>query len=279
MKEARQDCQSVESQVRELRSSEAATKFKLDSVTQQLELSQAETTRLSEELAEKSDEFTKYRRTKQTELLTLQAQVDNLTQSETSTQASLKSLQSAHNSQTQQLTQALTKVQDLSSQLAEQEATYSSEAAVLRRLVSALEEREKQAQDLVQSIEQEWAAVAEKADRREAALRDEIERERHLREEADKKLQTMGTVMDKVGKGELPVPDPAMHGMIGLSPTVAMASRVQRSGKSFTEVYADYVRLQEDYAKKSAEYDRMDQTLTAVLAQIEERVSVLLSFF
>jgi len=46
--------------------------------------------------------------------------------------------------------------------------------------------------------------------------------------------------------------------MIGLSPTVAMASKVQRSGKTFTDVYADYIRLQEEYAKKSAEYDHMD---------------------
>lgn len=49
--------------------------------------------------------------------------------------------------------------------------------------------------------------------------------------------------------------------MIGLSPTVAMASRVQRSGKTFTEVYADYVQLQEEYTKKCAEYDHMDRTL------------------
>ena len=33
-------------------------------------------------------------------------------------------------------------------------------------------------------------------------------------------------------------------GMMGLSPTVAIASRVQKGGKTFTEVYADYVKLQ-----------------------------------
>jgi len=63
--------------------------------------------------------------------------------------------------------------------------------------------------------------------------------------------------------------------MIGLSPTVAMASKVQRSGKTFTDVYADYIRLQEEYAKKSAEYDHMDDHMDRTLAQIEERVSVL----
>lgn len=63
--------------------------------------------------------------------------------------------------------------------------------------------------------------------------------------------------------------------MMGLSPTVAMASRAQRSGKTFTEVYAEHVKLQEEYARKSAEYDHMDRTLQAVLAQIEERAPIL----
>ena len=35
---------------------------------------------------------------------------------------------------------------------------------------------------------------------------------------------------------------------------------------------ADYVRLQEEYAAKCAEYDHMDRTLSSVLGQIEERV-------
>ena len=63
-------------------------------------------------------------------------------------------------------------------------------------------------------------------------------------------------------------------GIIGLSSTVAMASRAQRGGKSLTEVYSDYVRLQEEYQRKYEEYDRMDRTLQSVLAQIEERVSM-----
>ncbi|KAG2010159.1 hypothetical protein CC2G_013002 [Coprinopsis cinerea AmutBmut pab1-1] len=90
-----------------------------------------------------------------------------------------------------------------------------------------------------------------------------------------------------MGRGELPVPGTPLRtpgtpgngtdfdGMLGLSPTVALASKSQRSGKTFTEVYTDYVRLQEEYAKKCAEHDQMDRTLTAVLAEIEERAPLL----
>jgi hypothetical protein len=57
--------------------------------------------------------------------------------------------------------------------------------------------------------------------------------------------------------------------MMDLSPTVAMASRAQRSGKTFTEVYADH-----RYVKKNTDYDRMARTLAQVLAQIEECVCI-----
>lgn len=287
LKDARQEHQTLENQVRELRSTETSTKFKLESLSQQLELSQSEVERTNSELTSKSEEFTKYRRAKQAEVVTLQANLDAVSQSNESSQSSLKALQSSHTSQTHQLTQALTKVQDLNGQLAEQEATFTQEITSLRRLVTMLEEREKEAKDFVSSIEKEWDAVGEKADRRESALRLEVERERKGREDAEKRLERLETVIDRMGRGELPVPgrapgtpvrgilDESLDGMMGLSPTVAMASKAQKTGKTFTEVYADYVRLQEDYAKKSAEYDHMDRTLTEVLAQIEERAPIL----
>lgn len=154
-----------------------------------------------------------------------------------------------------------------------------------------MEEREQQAKEIVESIEKEWAGVGEKAEQREATLRDEVDRERRAREEAEKRLYQLETVLDRMGRGELPLPSRStpttplrtprtadvstMDVMMGLSPTVAMASKTQKSGKTFTEVYADYVRLQDEYAQKCAEYDHMDRTLTSVLAQIEERAPVL----
>ncbi|KII91087.1 hypothetical protein PLICRDRAFT_28915 [Plicaturopsis crispa FD-325 SS-3] len=288
LKQARQDHQELESQVRELRSVETSTKFKVDSLSQQLQLSQSETERTSAELTAKSDEFAKYRRSKHAEMTQLQASYDALTQTHASTESSLKALQSAHTAQTHQLTQALARVQDLTGQLAEQEATYASEASGLRRLVGMMEEREAQAKEVVERIESDWASVGERSAKREGALRDEIDRERSAREEAEKRVEQLETVMQKMDRGELPMPirpgtpqtpgytsDLLSQGMMGLSPTVAMASRVQRSGKTFTEVYSDYVRLQEEYARKCAEYDHMDRTLSAVLAQIEERAPIL----
>ncbi|KAI0629748.1 hypothetical protein C8Q77DRAFT_263303 [Trametes polyzona] len=301
LKQARQDQQNLERRVRELTSSETSTKFKLDSLTQQLELARSEAERTAAELATKTEEFAKYRRTKHAELTQLQAAHDSLAQTHASTESTLKALQSAHTAQSHQLTQALTRVQDLKGQLAEQEATYSSEAAGLRRLISMMEEREAQAKAIVDSLEKDFAGVGDRAERREAVLREEIENQKQRAEEAEKRVEELQAVLDRLDRGEFPIPsfagspgapttparglstpvrngtpgDLLTQGMLGLSPTVAMASRAQRGGKSFTEVYSDYIKLQEDYARKCAEYDHMDRTLSAVLAQIEERAPIL----
>ncbi|KAF6755929.1 hypothetical protein DFP72DRAFT_895626 [Ephemerocybe angulata] len=284
LKEARQEHQALESQVRELKSSETSTKFKVDTLQQQLQLAQAEAERASGELTSKAEEYAKYRRTKHAEMLQLQSAHDTLQQELTSTSASLKALQSVHKSQSDQLSQALSKVQALTSQVAEQESKYASEANNLRRLIGMMEERETQAKEIVENIEHEWATVGEKAERREQLLKQEIERERRGREEAEKRVDNLETVIRRMGHGDLPIPGTpfrtpggvaSLEGMMGISPTVALASKSQKGGKTFTEVYADYVRLQEEHAAKCLEHEQMERTLTHVLAEIEERAPIL----
>jgi nucleoprotein TPR len=185
------------------------------------------------------------------------------------------------------LTQALSKVQALQGQIAEQESKYASEANGLKRLVEMMEEREKQAKEIVQNIETEWATVGEKAERRENALKLEIEHERQGREEAERRIDTLETVVHRMGRGDLPLHpggtplrtpggvDRTEDGMMGLSPTVALASRSQKSGKTFTQVYEDFVKLQEDFDRKCLEHQQMERTLSQVLAEIEERAPIL----
>ncbi|KAG6853933.1 hypothetical protein C0991_012425 [Blastosporella zonata] len=290
LKEARQEHQALESQVRKLRSGETATKYKIESLTQQLQLAQAEAERTNNELTTKSEEFSKYRRSKHAELANVQASLDTLTETHAAAQTSLKSLQSSHTAQNHQLSQALSRVQSLTGQLADQEATYASEANSLRRLVTMMEEREKQQKEIIEGLEKEWEGVGDKHEKKVSALVEDVERERKAREIAEKRADQMDIVLSRMQRGDLPIPmlgtpstpfrtpsssNPVEDGILSLSPTVAMASKTQRKGKSFTEVYADYVRLQEEYSTKCAEYDHMDRTLANVLGQIEERAPIL----
>jgi len=99
-------------------------------------------------------------------------------------------------------------VQDLSGRIAEQDVTYTSEVAGLRRLIEMVEAREAQSKAIVENVEQEWATVNERVDRREAALREQMERERSHTEAAEARVEELERVLEKVNRGEFPVPAP-----------------------------------------------------------------------
>ncbi|KAG9124547.1 hypothetical protein FRC07_011170 [Ceratobasidium sp. 392] len=60
-----------------------------------------------------------------------------------------------------------------------------------------------------------------------------------------------------------------------LSPTAQLASRTQRGGKSYTEVYADYVRMSDELGKQKLETRRLEECLAGILRDIEERAPLL----
>jgi nucleoprotein TPR len=183
-------------------------------------------------------------------------------------------------------------VQAGAGQLADQDARYAAEAAGLKRLVRMLEEREGAAKAVMERIERDWADVGSRTEAREAALLEEAADERARADRAEKRVRHLEDVLRRVDSGEFQAPAPGAlpslpatpafgtparadafgGGMFGLSPTVALASRTQKSGKTFTEVYSDYVKLQEELARKNLEYENMEQTLKHVLGDIEERV-------
>ncbi|EJD40459.1 hypothetical protein AURDEDRAFT_39128, partial [Auricularia subglabra TFB-10046 SS5] len=60
-----------------------------------------------------------------------------------------------------------------------------------------------------------------------------------------------------------------------LSPTASLASKLQKSGHSYTEVYTDYVRLQDELTRQKHETMRLEDCLAQILANIEERAPLL----
>lgn len=232
--------------------------FKVETLTQQLHLSKDENERISTELNSKLEEFSKYRQDKHTELVRLQSSLDSLTQTHNQTLSQLRSLQSSHNAQSSQLSQALQKVQDLTGQLADQEAKYSSETANLQRLVRMMEERETHAKQLVSGIEKDWEGLHAAAAERERELSNALEEEQQRRDTLEKDLEDMRTVLDKINRGELPTPgaermgalvlaSDASAGMFQMSPSLALIDSMQKSGKSFTDVFKEYAELQRNY--------------------------------
>ncbi len=208
----------------------------------------------------------------QTELSTCQASLSSVT-------TQLTSLQSSNSQQAQSYTEALHTVNSLKSSLAEQESKFRSELSTQTRLVALLESRNEDARKRVEEVDDEWEKMVKAADEREAELKFKLEREREKVDALEGRVDDLRAVIDKMGNGELPLAGdgsragtPLMNGSMVLSPTANLATRFQKSGRSFTDVYADYVRLQAELAAEKQESGRLGECLAQILADIEERV-------
>ncbi|KZV68448.1 hypothetical protein PENSPDRAFT_735917 [Peniophora sp. CONT] len=299
LKDVRHKLSDSESKARALESEKTSLSFRLESSDQQLTLAREEAERASSDLASRSEQHSSERRTLRAELSSLQTAHDELQSQHASVQSRFTALQTAHTTQSSQLSTAQSTIQSLRSRLADQDASYASEISGLKRLVEMMEAREAHGQAIVEGIQADYNGLGARAERREQALRDEADRERARADEAERKRDELERVLEGLQTGELPLPEPTSNGTparLGLgtstpirsggtpgfgtpesmlSPAAALASRVQRGGRTLTDVYADYVQLQQDYARKCAEHDRMDRTLSQVLDEIQERAPVL----
>ena len=152
--------------------------------------------------------------------------------------------------------------------------------------MALLESRNEDARKRVEEVDEEWEKMVKAADEREGELKFKLEREREKVDALEGRVDDLRAVIDKIGSGELPAGGdgsragtPNGHGSMVLSPTANLASRFQKSGRSFTDVYADYVRLQAELAAEKQESARLGDCLAQILADIEERVRLSLFTF
>lgn len=187
-------------------------------------------------------------------------------------------------------TEALQRINDLRADLADQESKFRSELTTQKRLVTLLESRNEEARLRVQEVDSEWENMVKAADDREAELHGLLDKERQKVDALQHRVDDLRSVIEKMGSGELPVMNgfeqgdspsaagtPAPSGYLSasmmLSPAASLATRFQKSGKTFTEVYTDYIRIQAELAAEKQESSRLGECLAQILSDIEERVS------
>ncbi|KZS93210.1 hypothetical protein SISNIDRAFT_104297 [Sistotremastrum niveocremeum HHB9708] len=282
LKQVRGEYQELQSQLADLKSSDTHMKFKIQTLEQQLDHAQSSSKSYSEEVATKSEEFSKFRREKHAEIVSLQSSLDSLNTAYSGVQATLQSVQETYGRQNQQLTQATQKVSQLEAQLADQAASFRSESANQERLIELLERRNEQARTRVQEVESEWETMVKTAEERESSLVADLERQKKRGDQLEAVVEELRAEKERAAEGELALLNeettPGVNrdrGFFTLSPAAGVAARLQKSGKTFTEVYTDYVRIQGELAGSQSEARRLQDLLSQVLADIEERSPVL----
>lgn len=228
------------------------------------------------------------------EQVRLQAELERQdAEREAATQAA-DTLRDANNSLQTRLTDSLGRVKDLTGQLAESEASFRAEIETQKRLVDAMDAREVERSRRMEEMEQEWEQRKADLITREDDAREVVERERRRGDDLERRLNEMREVTERMGAsaatedglvlrgtgdraatpGAAPSSPFGRLGMMMLSPAAALASRMQKSGMSITEVYAQLVACQDELAKERAEVVRLSESLAQILAEIEDRVSL-----
>lgn len=299
----------LESSLTSSNDSERTARLRLQSIESELNIVTKDRDWHKTELEERENQYKSYRAEKHAQIVKLQTSLESAQrEAETSTNA-LSSLRIAHASLETRLNESLSKCQDVSARLADAEIGFRDDFAAQKRLCTLLEERDAKATKRLDQVEQEWKEARDEIEERERTFVEELEREkergdnleerlREARESAERRAigmepdeemqdQTFGSAEASARPIShlLSTPNVGMslangrpsNSAMALSPAAHLASRLQKSGRSYTEVYTDYVRIQNELAIEKAEVRRLGECLTSILTDVEDRVGSPLS--
>ena len=278
----------------------------MQSLEQELSLVRRNADWASEELKKVTEAAATYRTSKSSELVSLQTALDSAQQSLSSAQTKLANSESAYGAATIRLNEQSAKIEELQTRLASQEESFAAEAATQAKLQELLQKRAEDAQKREQELNDHWQDAMRQFKEREEAIREEVLLERKAREEAEQEKQDVQVALDRLAESVGIETDPAnrsidtgdapainraafsrastpggrltsvgLNPSINMSPTAALASKLQRSGMSFTQIYTELARTQEELRRERLETQRLGQVLENMFEDLRARQPVL----
>ncbi|CAO1622195.1 unnamed protein product [Sympodiomycopsis kandeliae] len=309
-REARQQVNKLSSEAQELRAAEGSAKFRVQSLTQELELAKKDATWAHSELSRVNTEQAEFRSKKQNELTRLQNELDEANQALVSLRSKSQALEQAFEENTSRLSEVVREKEQLVNRLATQEESFRREVETKDRLSALLERRAEDSQRRVEQVEGAWERVLEERREQEEDLRQELQEQIAKVEEVQREKEEIQIALDRLAESQgidttprstndfdpaasqsassstgapdatpgspFQTPRRPFANSVGLgssifsqpafaSPTAALASSMQRSGKTFTEVYTSLSRTEEELRRERLENKRIRDILTKVM--------------
>ena len=150
----------------------------------------------------------------------------------------------------------------------------------MKRLVEMMEKREGERKRRVEEVERGLEDERAASQEREEALKEELQAEKERCDALEVRYSEIREALDRgttsafLRDDSQGTPSPA-GSSFALSPSAQLAVRGQKSGRSYAEVYGEYVRMEEELIRERAESKRLSDCLSQILGDIEERVSVI----
>lgn len=270
---------TLEASLQEATTSSRTSLLRIQTLTSTVTSLEADKAFLTSELERGRNEWSTYRREKHEELIRVQSQLENNEIEARSNKSSLEALRTAHEQLKTRHNETLEALAKAREELEANEGNFTGEMTSMKRLVEMLEKREddrkKRIEEVERGLEEERASYQE----REDAVREELQAERERSDQLEVRYAEMrealerGTTGGAFAREELIGGSPSPAGSsFALSPSAQMAVRGQKSGRSYAEVYGEYVRMEEELVRERAETKRLSDCLSQILTDIEERV-------
>ncbi|GAA5901318.1 uncharacterized protein JCM6883_000178 [Sporobolomyces salmoneus] len=246
---------------------------------------EADNTFLKAELERGRAEWSSYRREKHAKIAQLQSQLEAKTIEEKNARTSLETLKKVHEQLKEKHNETITELAKVREELVTNEGNFTTEMSSMRRLVELMEKREeerkKRVEDVEKALEEERNALAEKEDE----LRDQLLQERERGDALEVRYQEFREALER-GNGQREAgggggdfvpgtPGSAISDSFALSPSAQLAVRGQKNGRSYAEIYGEYIKMEEELAKERAETKRLAEILAQILGEVEERAPLL----
>jgi nucleoprotein TPR len=300
-RESRTEINRLSSELQESKSAEGSGKFKIQSLEQELTLKTNDAKWAHQELTKSTEELTQHRVRSNGEISSLTLQLQQKTQALEASETKITSLQSAYDSTLARLDEATREKSELRQRLVEQEGAFKSEMGTQQRLSALMEQQKDNAERRLADIEEQWEQVLAQHADREQALRQDIANQQEERDEIIREKEEIQQALDRLAESvgidtngyqigatngdetasvvSTSTPKrPAFHlpdNSAVMSPTAALAAKVQKSGKSFTQIYADLARSEEELRREKTENRRLVGVLEQVMADLHDRAPAL----
>lgn len=227
---------------------------------------------LTTELDKGRQEWAASRHDSHAQLVRLQSDLDASRTEHAHATQSLAALRTAHDALKARHEDSAASLATTKAELAANEAAFAAEMGQMRRLVELTEAREADRQKRVEAIDAGLEEERQARDDREQALAGELGHEREQRDRLEVEVAELRAAIERgVAWDGAEVGDRSLS--LALSPSGILAAKGQKGGRSYAEVYGDYVRMQDELARERAETRRLGECLNQILVDVEERVS------
>lgn len=300
-RESRTEINRLSSELQESKSAEGSGKFKIQSLEQELALKTNDAKWAHQELTKSTEELTQHRVRSNGEISSLTLQLQQKTQALEASEVKINSLQSAYDNTLTRLDEVTREKSELRQRLVEQEGAFKSEMGTQQRLSALMEQQKDNAERRLADIEEQWEQVLAEHGDREKVLRQDLANQQAERDEIIREKEEIQQALDRLAESvgistngyqigatngdetasvvsastprrpAFQLPDSSAV----MSPTAALAAKVQKSGKSFTQIYADLARSEEELRREKSENRRLVGVLEQVMTDLHDRAPAL----